>query len=121
MRDLDISVRHFFASLDVDEIIAISGVVASVTRSIVDATISLSPATATSGDERSAAAAVTAHGPPLYIERFNIAPVRVTVSARASVRVYLSVDDAVLQFGAIGSETVICFPSDRVWRAVGER
>jgi hypothetical protein len=40
VRDLDLSVRHFFASIDVDEIIAVSGVVASLTRSVGDATIS---------------------------------------------------------------------------------
>jgi len=40
VRDLDLSVRHFFASIDVDEIIAVAGVVASLTRSVGDATIS---------------------------------------------------------------------------------
>lgn len=124
VRDLEISVRHFFASIDVDEAIALGGTLASFSRAVGEAsqpTRAGGEPTQGASDRSEAGYATTEHGPPLFIERFSIAPVRVTVSARASVQVYLSVDDAVLQFGAIDSSAVLCFPANSVWQAVGER
>lgn len=117
VRALEISAEHFYAFID-------AAMITKLTESITELVTRLASATASiesphGGDvER---ANPRNNSVPLFIEQMSIAPIHATVTARASVGVYVSVDDAVLKFGGISVEDIFGCPQGRIGKAIGDR